>query len=335
MIVSLCIVAKDEQKHLPNLIKSINDQDFDKKNIEVVFSIAPSKDNTYQIATDFKESYQDKYYSIKILENEKVRQAPGLNKAIKAATGDLIIRVDAHSVLPTNFVKYNVRGIEEGESIVGGRQKAVCENDSIWSKFLYQIDSSSFGGGIAAFRKETTEKKYVNSLVNGGYKREVFEKIGYFNEKLIRSEDNEFCYRARTNGYKIAYYEDIYSDYYVRSTLRGLLKQKYGNGLWVLYTSKIMTPKIFSLYHFIPFLFTLAVIFTALFPLILLTGIPTIFGFLPMIAFYGAYFLFLLVNIIGEIIKTKNFLMIFSFPFYFLIHLVYGIGSIVGLFKRK
>ena len=137
------------------------------------------------------------------------------------------------------------------------------------------------------------------------------------------------------NGYKIAMYDNIYNDYYVRSTLKGLLKQKYGNGLWVLYTSKIMTPKIFSLYHFVPFLFVLAIIFTSLFPLILFTGIPLIFGFLPMIAFYGAYFLFLFFNIIGEIIKTKNFLLIFSFLFYFLIHLSYGLGSIKGLFKRK
>ena len=335
MLVSLCIIAKDEEKHLPNLIQSLISQTFNKSDTEIVFSIAPSKDKTMEIVTDFKNQYENEYHSIKILNNEKIRQAPGLNLAIKNSTGDVIIRVDAHSILPADFVNNNIKGIEDGEDIVGGVTNAVCENKSRWSNFLYQVDSSSFGGGIAAFRNQTSKKQYVKTLANGCYKKEVFEKIGYFNEELIRSEDNEFCYRARQNGYKIAMYANIYNDYYVRSTLKGLLKQKFGNGLWVLYTSKIMTPKIFSLYHFVPFLFVLAMIFTALCPLLAFAGISLFFCFIPMMAFYGAYFLFLFFNIIGEIIKTKNFLLIFSFPFYFLIHLSYGLGSIKGLFKRK
>lgn len=335
MIVSLCVIAKDEEKHLPNLIESIIEQDYSKKDIEVVFSVAPSKDRTMEIIENFKNKYDSEYNSIKIYINEKIRQAPGLNLAIKNSTGELIIRVDAHSILPKNFISNNVVGINDGEDIVGGTTNAVCENKSVWSNLLYQVDSSSFGSGVASFRNKTNKKQYVKTLANGCYKREVFDKIGYFDENLIRSEDNEFCYRARVNGYKIAMYDNIYNDYYVRSTLKGMLKQKYGNGLWVMYTSKIMTPKIFSLYHFIPFLFTLAVIFTTLFLLILLTGIPTIFGFLPMIVFYGAYFTFLTINIIGEIIKTKNFLLLFSFPLYFMIHFTYGLGSIIGLFKRK
>ncbi len=340
MVVSLCIVALNESKYLSILFESLLKQDYDKSDVELIFSVAPSRDNTLEQIENFKKEYNDIFFDIKILTNDRIRQAPGLNLAIRNSVGDLIIRVDSHSELTSNFISENVKTIMSGEDVCGGMQESALLNTSKRSEMLLLVETSSFGSGIAEFRnKQYEEKQYVSTVANGCYKREVFEKIGLFNTELLRSEDNELCYRIRDNGYKICLNSDIKNKYYVRSSLKGSLKQKYGNGKWIGITSVNLTPKIFSLYHFIPFVFLIGLIGCLCLPLLSFAiDISLIYFFVPLMAFFSLYIIFLLLNIIGIIKKSKNFLMIFSPIIYFLIHLSYGYGTLVGLitaFKYK
>ena len=115
-----------------------------------------------------------------------------------------------------------------------------------------------FGSSIASYRNNPG-KTYVKSLFHAAYRREVFEKVGFFNEELVRTEDNEIHYRMRKAGYKLCFDPDIISYQYTRSSLKAMLKQKYANGYWIGKTSKVC-PKCLSIYHFVPFAFVSAII---------------------------------------------------------------------------
>ena len=149
-------------------------------------------------------------------------------------------------------------GIETGEYICGGQRPNIIDKPTPFKETLLLAESSMFGSSIASYRNNPG-KTYVKSLFHAAYRREVFEKVGFFNEELVRTEDNEIHYRMRKAGYKLCFDPDIISYQYTRSSLKAMLKQKYANGYWIGKTSKVC-PKCLSIYHFVPFAFVSAII---------------------------------------------------------------------------
>ena len=180
-----------------------------------------------------------------------------------------------------------------------------------------------FGSSIADYRK-SEGAKYVNSIFHGMYKREVFEKVGLLNEKLIRTEDNEIHYRIRKHGYKIRYTPEIVSYQYIRPTLKKMLKQKYSNGYWIGLTSHV-ERKCLSIFHFVPLVFVLAIIFSLLM-------IPFTKLFIALLS--SLYLIFTLMIMLMTIINNKFNITLLLMPILlFLIHVYYGLGTLVGLVK--
>ena len=171
----------------------------------------------------------------------------------------MIIRIDAHARIPEDFVQKNIKNIEAGEFVVGGPRPNTVDHPTEWKKILLLAESSMFGSGIASFRRKSSERKYVKSVFHGAYRREVFEKVGGFNENLGRTEDNELHYRIRKAGYKICYDPEIISYQFVRGTLKQMMKQKYGNGYWIGLTTGVC-PECLSIYYFVPFSFLIALL---------------------------------------------------------------------------
>lgn len=234
MLVSICTIARNEEGYLPHLLDDITKQDFPAGQIEVVMVDSGSKDGTRGIMENFAEK-KSQFYNCTVTENPGDNQASGWNQAIRTSTGDIIIRLDAHGRIPTDFVSKNVECMESGEDVTGGPRPNLPEKDTPWQRLLLSAESSMFGSGVAGFRREN-EKKYVKSMFHAAYRREVFEKVGLFNENLGRTEDNEMHYRIRKAGYRLCYDPQIHSWQYVRSSVPGMMKQKYGNGEWVART---------------------------------------------------------------------------------------------------
>ena len=195
MLVSICTIARNEEGYLPHLLDDITKQDFPAGQIEVVMVDSGSKDGTRGIMENFAEK-KSQFYNCTVTENPGDNQASGWNQAIRTSTGDIIIRLDAHGRIPTDFVSKNVECMESGEDDTGGPRPNLPEKDTPWQRLLLSAESSMFGSGIAGFRREN-EKKYVKSMFHAAYRREVFEKVGLFNENLGRKEDNEMNYRIR------------------------------------------------------------------------------------------------------------------------------------------
>ena len=177
---------------------------------------------------------------------------------------------------------------------------------------------------MASYRR-SQKKQYVKSLFHGAYRREVLEKVNGFDEQLGRTEDNEFHYRIRQAGYQICYSPEIISYQHARSTLPGMLKQKYGNGYWVALTLKAC-PGCLAIYHFVPFAFIGGIIVTSV--------LAACHHSLLAKMMWGAYGCLAVIMSLMAVKGKKKYWQELMLPFlFFLLHVSYGIGSLVGFLK--
>ena len=321
MTVSLCVVAYNEEVFLPNLLKDLLNQTYPHELIEIVLVDGKSLDRTRKIMEEFK-AMNDTFMSVQVLNNPKRIQAAGWNIAISNAIGDVIIRIDAHTHIPTEFTSKNMILQEKGEYVTGGVRPCLIEESTAWRNTLLEVENSLFGSSISKSR-HSSEKQYVKSMFHAAYRKEVFEEVGLFNEKLLRTEDNEMHYRIRKAGYKFYFDPDIISYQYARSSLKKMIKQKYGNGYWIGLTLGVC-PGCISVYHLVPLAFVLGIV---------ITSIMTVLGFWQLGAImWGAYFSFTVISTVISIINKKKNKWILCMPFLFLVlHICYGIGTAVGL----
>lgn len=323
MKVSFIVVAYNAGNKLENLLGDLEKQEYNHSDIEIILVDSNSSDNTKDIMEKFKESNRS-FSRVLVLDNPKKILPCGWNIALEASTGDLILRVDAHSSLPNDFISKNVKRIEAGEKIVGGHRISIIDEDNAWQKTLLIAEKSIFGSGIASYRRKEKEE-YVSTLAHAAYCREVFKKVGGYDERLARTEDNEMHYRMKEAGYKFLLDPTIKSYHHARNSLSKMMKQKYLNGYWIGLTMGV-SPKCFSIYHFIPLLFVLALIVTVI-------GSFTISS-LPLVLLLVVYFAFNIVNTIFSILKEKKHISYLLLPIiFFLLHISYGWGTLYGLIK--
>ena len=257
--LSICVVAYNEESFLPNLLQNICDQQYPHELTEVVLVDSCSTDGTKAIMQSFKKEGNG-FYNIQVLDNPKQIQAAGWNVAIRNATGDVISRIDAHTKLPAEFSALVMKEIDSGEDVVGGIRPCIVEDNTPWRRTLLAAENSLFGSSVNNSRHSNV-KQYVKTMFHASYRKEVFEKAGLFNENLLRTEDNEMHYRIRKAGYKLCYNPEIISFQYARSSLRRMIKQKYGNGYWIGLTMGVC-PGCISVYHLIPAAFVAGIVVT-------------------------------------------------------------------------
>ena len=321
--VTVGIIALNEERYLPKLLDQILQQTYSLKNIELILVDSGSKDHTKELMKEFQSKHESKFENIKVLDNPKKIQAAGWNVVIENMSCDALIRLDAHAMIPKDFVEKNVACLNSGEYVCGGPRTNVIDGNTCWKRTLLTAEQSMFGSGIAPYRRSTHAKKYVNSVFHTCYRKEVIQRVGLFNEELLRTEDNEYHYRVRKAGYRICYDETIQSFYQTRNTLRGMIKQKYGNGFWIGKTVKVC-PKCLSLYHLVPGAFV---------TLLVITGVIGTVGYPLWLELIGSlYAVVSLVLSIACLIKDKGLItdlaLIVIFP---LLHISYGVGTVLGL----
>lgn len=325
MILSVAILALNEENYLPKLLDDLMHQSYPLENVELLLIDSMSNDDTYQIMEDFKEKNIKNFSDINILTNIKKNQSTGWNIAIKAFKGDSLTRVDGHSSLDKDFLKNISIELEKGEDVVGGPRGSVIDSTSRLANVLYISENSMFGSGIASYRKKSNTDSYKKTMFHATYKKEVVEKVGFFNENLGRTEDNDYHYRIRKEGFKLFFSNRIQSSQFVRPTLKRMIIQKYGNGFWVGRTLFVQ-PYCLSIFHFVPFFFVCSLLISVVLMLLGITGF--LFEFTLI-----SYTIFCLLTTVINLVREKKY-MIILLPFFLLsLHLSYGIGTSIGLMK--
>ena len=324
MTVSLCIIARNEQAALKELLEDVKAQTYPHGKMEIVLVDNLSADSTKTVMEDFA-ARENGFWNVTVAQCRKIGQAAAWNCAVLHAGGEIIIRVDAHASIPNDSVSWNVKHIRQGEFICGGGRPCRAEKASPWQETLLAAEESLFGSSVAKYRRRQAHKQYVSSVFHAAYRREVFAKVGGFNENLGRTEDNEIHYRMRCSGFKIACCPDIVSYQNVRATFRKMLGQKYANGFWIGLTLGVC-PQCLSCFHFAPFLLVCA---------LLVFGVLSCFGIvLPLIAVSSVYLLFDLLVTITAFLGRKTGWQFFLLPFMFpLLHIAYGAGTLFGICK--
>lgn len=312
--VSVIIPVYNEERRINACIQSLIAQTFPRDDMEWIIVDGASTDKTVEIIRSYQTDYP-----ITLLENPKRKTPISLNMAILNARGAYIIRLDAHAEYPRNYIEKCVYYLEHIDADnVGGY--FVTKGVGLMGTAIAEMLSSPFGVGNAKFRIEG-QSGYVDTVPFGAFRKDVFQRVGLFNETLLRSEDNDFNERIRLDGGKIYLAEDIHLIYYCRNDIPSLLRMGVQNGK-ALFQTIAVNPSAMKFRHFVPFLFLLSLI---LLPLIGIWFHPALWGLYAELA---AYFLLdLFFSFQRRNFKTA-FFKIWLFP---LFHLSYGLGSLRGL----
>jgi glycosyltransferase involved in cell wall biosynthesis len=318
--ISIICPIRNEARYIEKSLNSLLAQDVDLERIEILVVDGMSSDGTRAIV----ESMCRKHPQIRMLDNPR-RTAPyAMNIGLRAARGDIIVRVDGHAYLSSNYLREcETQLAATAADCVGGVIKSVTDNET--GRAIAAAMSSVFGVGNARFRT-SGEAGYVDTLAFGAYRKNVFERIGMFDEQLTRCQDDEFNYRMIKSGMKIYFHPSIVSYYYPRQSLQSLWKQYFGYGMWkVRVLQKHMS--VMRVRQFVPFLFVSSLLASAI------AGCFNPVGLIPgaaILALYTSASLFFSFQLARQ--EKAQWHVRLPLVFYIL-HASYGFGFLIGLFR--
>jgi len=323
-ILSIIIPCRNEEKFIGKCLDSVAAQDYPKENFDVLAVDGMSDDGTRKIIGDYRE----KFPFIKLLDNPEKFTPFAMNIGIKNAKGDFIIFMGAHAEYALDYVSRCVTAAEKSNADnVGGIAK-ISSCQGLPAKAIAGVLSSPFGAGDARYKTLLPKEPIETDTVFGGcYKKEVFSKIGLFDERMIRSQDMEFNMRLKRAGGKIMLFPDIVVNYYPKSNFRDFFIHNFWDGVWAVYPLKFVKMS-FKLRHYIPLIFFLGLLSLSM---IALFWRPAILALAVSIVFYFAVSLCFS---LGIAIREKDWRYVFLMPIAFAIrHFGYGAGSAWGMIK--
>lgn len=320
MLSVICPIY-NEEKYIAKCIESIIKQDYPKEDLEVLFVDGMSTDRTREIV----EQYATSFPYIRLIDNPKRIVPPAMNIGIKAAKGEIIIRLDAHAIFPDNYFSQLAHYlIKLNADNVGGVCRTLPINDSIVCQSIASVLSSRFGMGNSHFRVGATEIMEVDTVPFGCFKRELFDRIGYFDEELTRNQDDEFNGRIIKNGGKIYLLPFLTIDYYARDTIKKVWKMFYQYGLFKpLVNKKLGSPA--TIRQFFPLCFVSGLLVG---PFLGIFDVKFIYMYCLVILLYiGIAFSY-------SIKESRNLKRILTQVYlYFIVHFSYGWGYLNGIYK--
>jgi succinoglycan biosynthesis protein ExoA len=322
--VSIIMPVRNEADFIKRGLQAVFAQTYSSDLLEIIIADGQSTDETRSIIESMRNKTE---IQITIVNNPKRIAPTGLNIAIAKAKGEIIVRVDGHCEIEPDYITNCVKHLQSGKAhAVGGPIETIGENLS--AQAIAIAMSSRFGVGGSAFRTINDRELYVDTVAFPGYKKETLEKVGAFNEELVRNQDDEYNYRLRKLGGRVLLSPDIKSRYYSRGTFQSLWRQYFQYGYWKVRIFQLH-PKQMNVRQFIPVTFVSSVIFLGIFSIF--------FNFVK----WGLFItlgLYILANLTATIIackKSKTTHIPYIFLSFVILHVSYGIGFIVGLFAFR
>ncbi len=229
--VSIVMPIRNEADFIEKAIGSVLGNDYPANSMEVIVADGCSDDGTQAIV----EKMASTDSRVKLVENRGRIVPTALNIALKASRGDVFIRVDGHAEVSPDFITKSVNCLLDHPDawVAGGYWKTVSEG--YVGKVIAAATQSPAGVGNARHRLGDFDG-WVDTIPYGAHHRWVLDKIGYFDEELVRNQDDEFNMRINLAGGKIWLSSSICSTYYSRSSLKKLWRQYFQYGFWRIRT---------------------------------------------------------------------------------------------------
>ena len=291
--------------------------------IEVLVIDGGSTDGTRELVTAVAAG--DRRF--RLLHNPKRTQSTGLNLALAASKGDYVLRLDAHSTYPADYLAKCVEtSLRTGADNVGGLFLTRARGTGYEASLVQALTTHWFGVGIS-FRT-TAKEGPADTVPYGFFRRETFERFGLFDERLWRGQDYEFNRRISARGGRVWLDPSIVLDYFQQPTLGRFLRKQF------------LADAPFNAYmwYLAPYTFTPRHAITAVFALGVLLGVPLAF-FSRSVAYVVAlilavYAALALVASIQQAIRYRRPAHVLLLPPCFLAyHFTHGIGVLVGVLK--
>ncbi|MCU0652663.1 MAG: glycosyltransferase family 2 protein [Candidatus Pacebacteria bacterium] len=324
-LVSIVIPCRNEERFLGKCLETVLDQDYPRDRFEVMVVDGMSTDKTREII----KNYSDKYPLVRMLENPKKFTPSAFNIGVRAAKGDYIIMMGAHAGYNRDYIsKCVIHAQESGSDNVGGIVQIRAQHGKHAAAAIAKAISSAFGSGNAYYKtKKVAAPMAVDTVFGGCYKREVFGRVGLFDERLKRSQDMEFNMRLKKAGGRIMLYPDIVVGYFPKDSLKDFFIHNFWDGVWAVYPLKFMKMPLRPR-HYAPLFF-----------MILLAGLaaaalfwhPASYLLAGLAAGYLA--LSLLISMATAIKERDPYLALLLPPAFAARHFGYGFGSVWGIIK--
>jgi glycosyltransferase involved in cell wall biosynthesis len=325
--ISIIVPVRNEEDYIEECLESVlNFEGLDSLEYEILIIDGNSTDNTREkiqlIAKRNPEA------NIKILDNPDIFQANALNVGIKEAKSDYILRLDAHSIYPKKYLIMLIEtALRTNAANTGGILITRPYNESYQAHLVQALTTHKFGVGNSGFRTDMSEG-VADTVPFGFFKKQIFNEIGYFDERLIRAQDYEFNQRIRKAGKIVWLNPNIKTEYFNQPDIFKFLKKQlfnegpYNAYMWYLH------PYTLTYRHFIPAVFVLGIFFGSV--------LSVHFNFIHYVfaSVLILYFLLAFYASIQQAIKYKRFRHVITLPLsFFMFHFSYGLGILTGLFN--
>ncbi len=228
--VSVIVPCYNEARTIRLLLQALYEQTYPRERIEVVIADGMSTDGTRREIAAFSETHPD--LPIRLVDNPQRHIPAALNRALEAARGEIIVRMDAHALPHRDYLARCVADLqaERGDN-VGGVWEILPGADTHISRAIALAAAHPLGVGDARYR-HAERASAVDTVPFGAFYRSLVERIGPFDERLLTNEDYEFNARIRQSGGTVWLDPAIRARYYARPTLRALARQYWRYGFW-------------------------------------------------------------------------------------------------------
>lgn len=225
--VSVVIPCRNEKAYIAGCLDSILAGDYPRERLQILVVDGLSDDGTREIIS----RYAARHPEIVLVDNSKRTTPAALNLGIRAASGSVVVRMDAHVLYPSHYIRSLVAALEEtGADNVGGVLQTVPADDTTTARAIALGLSHPFGVGNSHFRTGSSVRREVDTVPFGCYRRETFDRIGLFDEEMIRNQDDEFNFRLIRGGGRVVLVPEVSCRYFPRRSLRQVWRMYYQYG---------------------------------------------------------------------------------------------------------
>jgi glycosyltransferase involved in cell wall biosynthesis len=321
LFLSLVIPCSNEEKHIAKCLDSIFENDYSTVQLEILVVDAMSTDRTRPILAE----YRQKWPMIRVLDNPQRLIPIAMNIGLRYARGQVILKIDAHSTYPRDYISKCVESLTRScADNAGGIARILPANESLTAKAIALALAHPFASGNAYVKVGAKEPRWADSAAFGCWKKEVLEKIGGWNENLAGSSDMDLNARLKEAGGRILLDPEIQINYYADANLRSYWKHNFADGVWATYVLKFRS-KAWAWRHWVPMVFLLSLLGSAALALYW-----SLFGRL-FLAILGCYAIASLAASLQISAREKNINYLLVLPLTFGIrHFAHGIGALYG-----
>ncbi|MDW8325261.1 MAG: glycosyltransferase [Anaerolineales bacterium] len=322
--ISVIIPALNEARRLPELLAALAAQTYPPA--EVIVVDGGSTDGTPEVVRNWAAAHPQ--LPVCLLPNPQRHIPHALNIGIAVARGEVIVRLDGHARPATDYLEQCLRVLREtGAEIVGGAWTIRPGASSLVAEAIARAVSSPLGAGDALYRLPGARAQVVDTVPFGCFRRELWRRMGGYNQALLTNEDYEFATRVRQGGGRVWFDPRLRCEYFARPTFAELVRQYWRYGWWKAQMLR-RYPRSLRWRQAVP------ILWSALGPLLWLTSLwlPTLWLAIGLWAGYGTVLAISALQQTGFRRLRLSLLIAFA---YLLIHFAWGWGVWVGWFSLR